>query len=131
AQARMTDGDMASYWWSNAAPTPGSWVQLDLGSPQTVGSVAIHQADNDTTAGDMFYDATLQYSLDGSDWADAGTFTNAVVIEHVFAEPVEARYVRLVSNASNDKWIKIREFQATGAVVAFGTDIDVEAGSAP
>ncbi|MPV48416.1 carbohydrate-binding protein, partial [Pseudactinotalea sp. HY160] len=109
----MTDGDPATMYWSNAAPAAGDHVQLDLGREREIGSIHIQQGGDDgDTTGDLIYDATVQYSLDGTTWTDAGTFSDSPVIDVEFDEPVTARYVRLVAAGGSGKWVKIREFAA-------------------
>jgi len=131
AKSNMTDGDLSSYYWSNSAPAVGDYVQLDLGAVGTVGAVAIHQADSDSTAGDMLYHADLQYSTDGTDWTTVAHFDEAPLVSYSFASPVKARYVRLVATDPNpgSKWVKIREFQVSPVSMPVETDVAPAAGS--
>src|SRR5699024_5802321 len=109
--ANMVDGDPSTMYWSDEAPLAGDYVQVDLGEARDIGSVRIQQADSDDNAGgDLIYDATLQYSLDGETWTDAGAFSDSPVINAEFDEPVSARYVRLVAGGGSGKWVQIREF---------------------
>ena len=123
--SRMVDGDPKSFWWSNAAPSVGSSVTIDLGSVQEVGKVLIQQADSDSSAGDMFYHARVEYSQDGTAWTAAGTFASKPRIEQSFDTPVNARYFRLSAAATNPggQWIKIREFQAFSAATKLSTNV--------
>lgn len=109
---RMTDDDLSTYYWSNAAPSVGSNVAVDLGSVRTVGNVVVRQSDSDTQTGDMIYHAALEYSTDGQNWTTAGEFDTQPVVRHTFDTPVQARYVRLRATALNPggKWVKIRDF---------------------
>lgn len=125
APARMVDGDASSLWWSSAPPETGSSVTIDLGEMKEVGKVLIRQADSDTSAGDMFYHARVEYSADGAAWTVAGTFDSTPRIEHSFDKPVSARYIRMVATAPNPggQWVKIREFQALEATEKLSTDL--------
>ncbi|SMF18355.1 hyaluronoglucosaminidase [Cellulosimicrobium cellulans J34] len=140
--ARMTDGDLGSLYWSDRAPAVGTGVTLDLGRVVPVGAVRVHQSDSDTaTSGDMIYHARLEVSADGSSWTTLGEYDTAPRIDAAPAEPVPARYVRLVATAANPggKWVKIREVQvyapdggltsdlaaAPGSVLGSAVDADV------
>ena len=130
---RMVDGDLSTLYWSNQAGTTGSWVRVDLGAVKPVGDVEVHQSDSDTQTGDMFYNAALEYSTDGSTWTTAGTFTSAPDVRHTFDSPVQARYVRLRATADNPggQWVKIREFEVSPPSAAYGTNLAARAGSGP
>ena len=129
----MVDGDPGTLYWSNRAGRTGDWVQVDLGSVQEVGSVAVHQSDGDTETGDMFYDAVLEYSTDRSTWSRAGTFNASPLAKYSFADPVQARYVRLRATGDNPggQWVKIREFQVSPPGRQFETSLDALPGQGP
>lgn len=55
--SQMVDGKLSTPFWSNVPPEKGSYAQVDLGSVKSVGQVAVHQADDDTASGDIFYHA--------------------------------------------------------------------------
>ena len=88
--SRMVDGNLSTLYWTNVSPEKGSYVQVDLGSVKPIGQVAVHQADDDTATGDMFYHAALEYSVDGSTWTATGNFDSAPLIKHTFETPVQA-----------------------------------------
>lgn len=129
--SRMVDGNLSTLYWSNAAPKKDSYVQVDLGSVKPIGQVAVHQADDDTATGDMFYHAALEYSTDGSTWTSAGTFDSAPLVKHTFETPIQARYVRLRATDSNPgaQWVKIREFQVSPPTDAYSTNVKAAEGS--
>ena len=123
--AKMVDGDPSTLYWSNEAGRAGDYVQVDLGAVREVGSVAVHQSDSDTQSGDMFYTATLQHSVDGQTWTDAGAYTSSPLVAHTFDTPVQARYVRLLATADNSggQWVKIREFVVSAPSGEFETNL--------
>jgi hyaluronoglucosaminidase len=123
--AKMVDGDPATLYWSNEAGRAGDYVQVDLGAVREVGSVSVHQSDSDTQSGDMFYTATLRYSVDGQTWTDAGAYTSSPLVAHTFDTPVQARYVRLLATADNSggQWVKIREFVVSAPSGEFETNL--------
>jgi hyaluronoglucosaminidase len=98
---------------------------VDLGEVREVGSVAVHQSDSDTQSGDMFYTATLQYSVDGQTWTDAGEYSSSPLVAHTFDAPVQARYVRLLATADNSggQWVKVREFVVSAPSGEFETNL--------
>lgn len=132
AVSRMTDGDLSTYYWSNAAPSVGSNVKVDLGSVQQVGNVVVRQSDSDSETGDMIYHAALDYSSDGENWTTAADFETQPVVRHTFATPVQARYVRLRATALNPggKWVKIRDF-AVSATSPVSSNLPAANGSGP
>lgn len=125
APAKMVDGDPASLWWSSQPPAVGSTVTIDLGAVKQVGKVLIQQAGSDTSAGDMFYHARVEYSTDNTTWTAAGTYDSKPRIEQSFDTPVDARYIRMVATATNPggQWVQIREFQAFSASSKLSTDL--------
>lgn len=132
AVSRMTDNDPTTYYWSNAAPSTGSSVQVDLGSVKTVGNVVVRQSDNDSETGDMIYHAALDYSSDGEHWTTAAEFDTQPVVRHTFDSPVQARYVRLRAAAPNPggQWVKIRDF-AVSATSPVSSNLPAANGSGP
>ena len=125
AVGSMTDGDLATLYWSNRAAKAGDYVQVDLGSVQDIGSVAVHQSDSDTQAGDMIYSAALEYSADGVTWTQAAAFSSQPLAAYSFATPVPARYVRLRATADNPggQWVKIREVEVRPPATGYATDL--------
>lgn len=134
AIGRAVDGDLSTLYWSNASPRAGDAVTVDLGAPMQIGSVQVHQSDSDTTTGDIFYHASLQYSQDGTTWQSVpGTFDAAPLIQHTFPAPVQARYVRVSAAAVNPggQWVKVREFQVFAPQTAITSDLTAMGGSTP
>src|SRR5699024_11069590 len=124
----ITDGDLNSLFWSDQAGSTGDWVQVDLGEPKQVGHIEVHQSDSDDVTGDMFYDAALQYSLDGSTWHDIGSYQDSPLVMADLAEPVQARYIRLQATGDNPggKWVKIREFVVTATSGLYESNLPAE-----
>ncbi|WP_125616556.1 beta-N-acetylglucosaminidase domain-containing protein [Specibacter cremeus] len=128
---KMFDGDTGTIFWTNSTPSVGSTIGADYGAPISISKVLIQQSDSDTTLADMMYHATLQYSVDGTTWTDAGTFDNAPVISATFATPVTARYVRIKASAVNPagQWVKIREFTVSTVPAGVSSTIAAAAGT--
>jgi len=128
----ITDGDLNSLFWSNEAGSTGDWVQVDLGEPKQVGHIEVHQSGADDVTGDMFYDATLQYSLDGSTWHDIDSYQGSPLVTADLEEPVQAQYIRLQATGDNPggKWVKIREFVVTATSGLYESNLPAENGHA-
>lgn len=87
------DGDPTTMWWSDKAESDPQWLQVDLGSVQTVGAVAM-----------LWWKAyarayTVQVSTDSGRWHEVARVEdkrNFFGDSDLFRfKPVEARYVRI------------------------------------
>ena len=81
--------------WASDAEVEEKWLQLDFGAAKTVASVVLVWERCNAI------DYKIQYSNDGSEWADAAAFTaKPVQFTQVinFEEAVEAQYIRLLIN---------------------------------
>jgi hypothetical protein len=85
--ADAVDGDTGTRW-SSAAADP-QWLQVDLGSPQSVCQVVL----NWETAYAKAY--KIQFSTDGSTWTDAYSTTNGAGGTETVNVSGTARYVRM------------------------------------
>jgi poly(beta-D-mannuronate) lyase len=110
--ANTLDNDLSTRW---SAEGDGVWIQYDLGSAQTIGSVSIAWHKGDTRK-DTF---DVQLSKDGSSWttALARKTSNGTTLQpqnYDFAD-TSARYLRIVGhgNTSND-WTSITETTVNG-----------------
>lgn len=101
--AKLIDGvDTNAASWAGVAPSPiGTWIKVDLGTPQLIGSMRLHQEPAGSWGQYRIQHYTIESSLDNSSWdvleashdaASVGdeTFTLA-------SGPVTARYFRLTS----------------------------------
>ncbi|MBB4688376.1 discoidin domain-containing protein [Amycolatopsis jiangsuensis] len=111
--ANTIDGDLGTRW---SAEGDGVWIQYDLGSAQTVGSVAIawHQGDTRRNTFDV------QLSADASSWTTVlrGEVSSGSTLEpqtYDFPDGT-GRYLRVVGhgNTGND-WTSITETAVQGA----------------
>ncbi len=93
---RAFDSDLASYWWARS--TSEQWLQVDLGSSQTINNIVLHWHLTNYARSYV-----LEVSGTGSSWTQVvnrSSFTGGK-IEHSFTAR-SARYVRLrVSNPAN------------------------------
>lgn len=108
--ARMVDGDLNTWFWSNGAPGAGDEVRVDLGGVRAIGDIAVLMGKSGSP-NDFIANGVLEYSADGSTWSELTRATTAEVRATAPAG-TKARYVRyraLVAN--NDFWLVVREFQ--------------------
>lgn len=123
--ANAVDGREDTFYWSNSAPQPGSYFQLDLGSEQEIGLVHVSQGRSASQTGDMIYNAEIEVSGDGSNWTSLGQFTNQAEITAKAPAGTMARYVRLKATAANGNgaWVQIREFQVSSPTKGLSTTL--------
>ncbi|TWD82248.1 hyaluronoglucosaminidase [Kribbella amoyensis] len=106
--ARMTDGDPATFFWSNGSPGPGSEVRVDLGVASEIGDVAVLMGKS-SSPNDYIRSGALEYSVDGTRWTELIRATTAEVRATAPAGTT-ARYVRYRSLSASDFWLVVREF---------------------
>ena len=105
----------------------GDYFGVKLSQPITLGRIRIFQAPN-ASSNDYMKNATLQYSLDGTDWKDIETYNEQREIDIDLSDRnIEAQYVRLKNNAYQHNWFGIREFEVNAKIVHNGnayTNVD-------
>lgn len=108
----MIDGDKNTYSWFDINRTPGATFTLDLRKETTINNIYLYQTKSDSPS-DMFYDLSFSYSLDGETFTPVGeaSYKNMAEIKiDLSATPIEARYIRFVSNSSDSFGVVLREF---------------------
>ncbi len=107
--ARMTDGDLGTYFWSDGPPAAGDWVGVDFGETRPIGDIAVLMGKSGSPD-DFIHAGTLEYSADGTSWTALTSGTTAEVRATAPAGTT-ARYVRYRATAANDAfWCVVREF---------------------
>jgi len=107
--ARMVDGDVATFFWSDAAPKAGDHVGVDLGTARAIGEVTVLMTKPDSP-NDYIHQGVLEYSVDGRTWQTLTTGTTPEV-RATAPEGTTARYVRYRATADNSPyWLVVREF---------------------
>lgn len=97
AAGGVTDGPYATRWESG--PGDPQWVYVDLGSPQTVGSVVLNW---EAAYAKSF---KIQVSTDATNWTDVySTTTGTGGIQNISFNPVNARYVRMYGIARGTQY---------------------------
>jgi hypothetical protein len=111
--ASAIDGSLATRWSNNGA---GSWIQPDLGSAQTIGSVSIAWYAGDQRTSNF----AIAVSSDGGTFAQvvagASSGTTTGFERYDFAART-ARYVRIIVNGnSQNTWASITELGVSTAI---------------
>ncbi len=108
--ARMIDGDLDTWFWSNGAPQTNDEIRVDLGGVRAIGDIAVLMGKS-TSPNDYIHSGVLEWSANGSSWTELTRATTAEVRATAPAG-TQARYVRYRALAPNpDFWLVVREFQ--------------------
>jgi F5/8 type C domain len=110
------DGDSSTYW--SAGNYPPQWIEVDLGSVQTVGEIdlGVTQLPDSYTVHDVYgrADASQQWTLLHE---FAGDTTDQQVLQYVLATPENLRYIRIETTESAS-WVGWREIEVLGPAPA-------------
>jgi hypothetical protein len=107
------DGD-SSTWWSNNEKN--SWVELNLGQPNTICGLTIEWNKGDTRD----YSFKVAVSNDGNDYKDVFKGTNKKGSsndeDYPFEKETNGQYVKVTipSTSSGNGWVSIKEIKAIG-----------------
>ena len=106
-----TDGDLASFFWSNATPVANDYLLFTLNTTTQIGDIKFVFANNDQPNG-----VVVEVSEDNSVWESVATFGNSDISASPYtyvcnAEAKVAKYVRLRFTESAAGWVKVTEFQ--------------------
>ncbi|MCH5171609.1 MAG: beta-N-acetylglucosaminidase domain-containing protein [Erysipelotrichales bacterium] len=112
----INDGDLSTYAWYDWKGEAGSYVQIDLRKETEIKNIVFYQSCDDVPA-DYFRDFSIKYSLDGINWYTVGeehyladSNTNLELNLDLSNSPINARYVRVVTNIYMTNGVTIREF---------------------
>ena len=114
---KALDGSMDTKFWSNAAPSAGSYIQVDLGKVMPLYDI---KGSFDMT--DSFNNGKVEISQDGIQWTEVGAIAyetvNGKYVTTNNAEGAMARYFRFTNNASQSSWIQLFEVEFNTTVAA-------------
>jgi hypothetical protein len=107
AAANALDGDYSSRFSTNEDQTAGLYFEVNLGSADAFNELKMSTpgSPNDYAHG---FDAYV--STDGSAWTKVASCTGTSTPEVVSFSPQDAKYVKIVLNASANVWWSIDEF---------------------
>ena len=89
-------------------PQDDRTITLNLFEAKTITSLEI--VSGGISWGDKITDCTIEYSLDGTNYENLGTFTSEDGLYHLSFDPIEAKTIRITVN--NSGWITLREISA-------------------
>ncbi|MHB1683037.1 MAG: discoidin domain-containing protein [Bacilli bacterium] len=103
-----TDGSSATRWAASSGTDP-QWLEVNLGSAQTINDVQILWQWRDVQ-----YNYVLQTSLDGTNWTtivDNSNNQDLWMLQNDAFAPTSAQYVRIVVSSGYQGWVSISEFR--------------------
>ena len=104
----MLDGDPGTRYSSGTGQTPGQWVEVDMGKPETFDTISL---DSTSSTGDYTRSADVYVSSDGTSWTRVAAIqSTGQQIEAVTFATQTARYIKVVNTASSGNWWSIGEF---------------------
>lgn len=110
--ARLYDGDLSTYVWTNADIKEGHFFTCDMGAEIPLGTVDIAMGNG--TSQDKFVNFVLEYSSDNENWTQVktlkGTTAGGVDIFKENLDGAMGRYVRIRSTENRQYWCKLSEF---------------------
>jgi allantoicase len=109
--AMAVDGNLGTRWTTGAAQSPGQWLQIDMGTTQTLNQLVLDAA---SSTGDYPRGYQIQTSPDGTTWSTAASGSGsgqAVLVQF----PVQvARYLKINQTGSAGNWWSIAELNVYG-----------------
>ncbi len=108
----MVDGDMSTYTWFDWHSPAGSYIILDYRKIEDVNNIYIYQG-VDEHPYDYFESVSFFYSIDGENYLPIGesVYENQKdIFIDLSSAPIQARYIKIVSNNRNANGVTISEF---------------------
>ena len=109
--ANAVDDDATTRWTTQAAQTPGQWLQVDLGSTQSIRRVVL---DTGADRGDYPRGYTLETSTDGSTWTTRASGAGSGQLTTIDIPATSARYVLVTQTGSSGSWWSVADVRAYG-----------------
>lgn len=106
--SNLIDGNTNTKYWSNGAPSVGSYVQIDLGAAIPINALRLTSC-----SGDACKNAAVKISTDNATWKTIGSYsgsTSSDVIE--FSNEVEkVRYIKIEITEKDGYWWQLAEVE--------------------
>ncbi|WP_123039610.1 discoidin domain-containing protein [Cohnella candidum] len=108
--SRVLDGSLETRWSNGAAPAPGQWFQVDMGSARTFNKIDM---DTGPSVGDYARGYSVAVSNDGVNWSSPIASGTGLGQDIQVSFPSQtARYIRVTqTGSSNNTWWSIAEFR--------------------
>lgn len=104
APERAIDGAPGTRWSSGRTQEPGQWLEIDLGSPQSLRRLDLVSGLDDHARG-----LELQLSRDGQSWSTVAAQEGAGRFDTLVFPQQEARWLRLIQTGSAPRWWSIED----------------------
>jgi glucosylceramidase len=105
------DDDATTRWTTGAAQSPGQWLQVDLGTTETIRRVVL---DTGADRGDFPRGYELSTSTDGSTWTPAASGAGSGQLTAISIPSTQARYVRVEQTGSAPQWWSVADVRIYG-----------------
>ena len=106
----MLDGDMTTYSWYDWKSPAGSYILIDFIELKKISKIEFYQGCDDHPY-DYFESLTFYYSTDNVNYIKIGEDSYESILDIVvnLDTPINARFVKIVSNKINGNGVTIRE----------------------
>ena len=109
-KSNLIDGNASTFYWSEGAQTAGAYAQVDLETAIPFDTVRVTSPSD--VGNDYCENATVQVSVDGSEWTDIGSYTGNKAAAQSFANTLgSARYIRVLIKNARNNWWKLAEIE--------------------
>jgi glucosylceramidase len=109
--SNAVDDDATTRWTTAAAQAPGQWLQVDLGSTQSIRRVVL---DTGVDRGDYPRGYELATSNDGSTWTPVASGAGSGQLTTIDLAATTARFVRITQTASAPQWWSVADLRVYG-----------------
>ena len=108
--SNMLDGDMTTYSWYDWKSPAGSYILIDFIELKKISKIEFYQGCDDHPY-DYFESLTFYYSTDNVNYIKIGEASYESILDIVINldTPINARFVKIVSNKINGNGVTIRE----------------------
>lgn len=108
--SNLIDDNASTFYWSHGAQTAGAYAQVDLETAIPFDTVRVTSPSD--VGNDYCENATVQVSVDRSEWTDIGSYTGNKAAAQSFANTLgSARYIRVLIKNARNNWWKLAEIE--------------------
>lgn len=108
--SNLIDGNASTFYWSHGAQTAGAYAQVNLETAIPFDTVRVTSPSD--VGNDYCENATVQVSVDRSEWTDIGSYTGNKAAAQSFANTLgSARYIRVLIKNARNNWWKLAEIE--------------------
>jgi glucosylceramidase len=107
--SHAVDDDAATRWATGASQAGGQYLQVDLGSAQSVSRFVL---DTGVNTGDYPRGYSVTTSQDGTRWTPAGSGAGSGQLTSISLDGSPVRYVRVTLTAPSSSWWSVADVRA-------------------